>query len=456
MRVLRLLGRLLGSERGQAAPLAAMLMATFFGLGAITVDVAHLWHQHQDVQKAVDAGALAGAQSLPDNPTEAAAKALEFALANAPALTAADVHISFRCLVGDRNNDGHADATDIPVACDPKADASWTVSGGLAVSPCIPAHTDKCNVIVVTAGEEVSFFLAPAIGIRNGNTGNLNAAACKGLCGGSPNTPIDLVVIIDRTGSMSSADITNARNATRALLQSYDPNIQWVALGLLGPSRSSGSGSTCTGASSPARGISASAAQYATATWIPVPFTGTGAPQNEQYRNADHTLNNSTLIAKAITCFDTSSTGTNLSSPVRAARTYLNANGRAGVRKGILLETDGTPNYSSAGTASDYTCSAAAAAASSAKGDGIEIVTVGFGLTASDRCPDTSGVWRNVSVLTLLADMATSSVNDGCTAAENTDADHFFCLPRSGDLTGIFQTAAVAIGGQPRLITLPQ
>ena len=450
----RLIRRWLRADRGQAAPLLAMTMTAFFGMGALTVDVGYIWHEHQSVQNAVDAGALAGAQALPDNAIEAEAKALEFVLANAPDLTSADVHISFRCLIGDRNNDGVPDPTDIPVACNPGGNAVWFVAGGLAVSNCVPSEGDKCNVLVVTAGMDVDFFMAPVMGILNGNTGNLNAAACRGLCGGSPNTPIDLVVVIDRTGSMSSTDITNARNATRALLQAYDPALQWVALGFLGPSRSSGS--TCGGANSPARGLAASAAQYAAASWVPVALTGTGAPNNEAYRNADGTVNNSSLIAKAINCFDTSGTGTNLSTPVTAARNYLLANGRPGVRKGILLETDGSPNFGGAGSSSDYTCAAAASAASAAKADGIEIVTVGFGVTTSDTCPDGAGAYKNVSVVHLLADMATDSTYEACNDTENSDGDHFFCLPKSSQLNGIFQTAAVALGGSPRLITLPQ
>jgi hypothetical protein len=450
----RLIRRWLRPDHGQAAPLLAMTMTAFFGMGALTVDVGYIWHEHQNVQNAVDAGALAGAQALPDNAIEAESKALEFVLANAPDLTLADVHISFRCLVGDRNNDGVPDPADIPVACNPGGNAVWFVTGGLAVSNCIPSEGDKCNVLVVTAGMDVDFFMAPVMGILNGNTGNLNAAACRGLCGGSPNTPIDLVVVIDRTGSMSSTDITNARNATRALLQTYDPNLQWLALGFLGPSRTSGA--TCGGANSPARGLAASAAQYATGSWVPVGFTGIGAPNNEAYRNADGTVNNNSLIAKAINCFDTSGTGTNLSTPVTAARDYLLANGRPGVRKGILIETDGSPNFSGAGPSSAYTCSAAAAAAANAKNDGIEIVTVGFGVTTADTCPDASGAYKNVSVVHLLADMATDSVYNSCTDTENLDGDHFFCLPKSTQLNGIFQTAAVALGGSPRLITLPQ
>ena len=79
----------------------------------------------------------------------------------------------------------------------------------------------------------------------------------------------------------------------------------------------------------------------------------------------------------------------------------------------------------------------------------------GFGLAAGDLCPDSSGVYRNVSVLQLLSDMSTSSVNNGCTDAENTDGDHFYCLPKTSQLQGIFESAAAAVAGGPRLLVLP-
>lgn len=451
-KLFRCVRRFIGEDAGQAVPLFAVLMTTFFGVGALVVDVGHLFHEREGIESAVDAGALAGAQSLPGDTAQAQSKAMEFVLANAHSLTAADVSITFRCLVGDRNHDGVPDASDIPIACDPKHDASWTVAGGLAVSPCVPASGDKCNVIFVAASTDVAFSLAPVIGIRSGSTGTVTAAACRGACGGPPTTPSDVVVMIDRTGSMSSADLTNARNATNTLLQTYDPAVQWVGLGLLGPSQTSG---TCGGANSPAKPLAASSAQYATASWVPVGLTGIGAPLNEAYKNANGTLNTNSTIVKAINCFNTSSTGTNLSAPIRAAQQYLQANGRPNVRKGIILETDGTPNFSGDGPAADYTCSKAAADAATAKAAGVAIVTVGFGLAASDMCPDTTGAYHNVSVLQLLADMATASTNGGCNDAENTDGDDFFCLPKTSQLSGIFQSAAATIAAAPRLLTLP-
>lgn len=428
--------------------LAALVLTLVLGMGALSVDVGFYLHERQNVEGAVDAGALAGAALLPNNGTGAATAAMQFTLANDPNLTSAKVNISFRCLV-------HNVSTDVPLICNPKTDASWTASGSNQVSPCVPANGDVCNVIIVTANATQKFFLAPVLGMKQKSTGSVTSAACSGTCGGPPTTPVDVALVMDRTGSMSSTDLTNARTAANAILQSYNPSLQWVALGLLGPSTTT---TTCSGSPS-VNGNAASSAQYDTTTtakWIPVGLSGTGAgaPVNEAYVN-NGTLNASSRLVKAIACFNTSGTGTNLSTPIKMAKNYLLANGRPGVRKGIIFETDGTPNFNGAGNAADFTCQAAFNEAAAAKTAGIEIFTIGFGLAGTDICPDTSGTYHNKPATTVLADMATSSTDNGCTSAENTDGDHFFCLPKTSQLTSIFQAVAGSLAAGSILIPPP-
>ena len=51
------------------------------------------------------------------------------------------------------------------------------------------------------------------------------------------------------------------------------------------------------------------------------------------------------------------------------ARVYLQTNGRTDpkVKRGIIFETDGAPNYKNTGDPQNYTCAAARAAADRAK-----------------------------------------------------------------------------------------
>ena len=87
-------------ERGQILVLAVGLIAVFLGMAALSIDLGFFMHERQNVQNAVDSGALAGAQMLPDNATAAATVALQFTLANDPGLNASKVNVSFRCQIG--------------------------------------------------------------------------------------------------------------------------------------------------------------------------------------------------------------------------------------------------------------------------------------------------------------------------------------------------------------------
>ena len=87
-----------------------------------------------------------------------------------------------------------------------------------------------------------------AVGINSGNTGTLTSAACTGPCG--PTTPVDVVLIIDRTLSMqNSGSIPNLKTAADAVLEAYDPAFQRIALAMLGPTTLN---QTCAGTGGPA------------------------------------------------------------------------------------------------------------------------------------------------------------------------------------------------------------
>ncbi len=83
--------------------------------------------------------------------------------------------------------------------------------------------------------------------------------------------------------------------------------------------------------------------------------------------------------------------------------------------------------------------------------------TVGFGLDGSNDvdCPDTSGTYHLKNVTKALSDMATqpdlapipNGTASGCVPNENTDQDHFFCEPKTSDLTTVFQTVATQLAG---------
>ena len=115
-------------------------------------------------------------------------------------------------------------------------------------------------------------------------------------------------------------------------------------------------------------------------------------------------------------------------------------------------------------------------ALTNAQGKHVELFTVGYGLDGSNNelCPDGRTVggytypnirptYMNKYVTKALSDMATQpdlspippangSTSD-CVAAENTDQDHFFCEPKTNDLTTVFKTIAIQLAGiRPHLV----
>ena len=76
-------------------------------------------------------------------------------------------------------------------------------------------------------------WFARVFGIQEALISDVRAAGCHGSCGGSPFVPVDVVQIIDRSGSMTGADMDNVKAGVRALLEYFDATIQRVGLGVL-------------------------------------------------------------------------------------------------------------------------------------------------------------------------------------------------------------------------------
>jgi hypothetical protein len=208
------------------------------------------------------------------------------------------------------------------------------------------------------------------------------------------------------------------------------------------------------------------------AKWIPVGLTGnSNADIIQSYLNADGTVNASSDIAKAIGCVrppNTLTMYTDQASPFDYAKQYLAGapgfpgHARAGVTKGIIFETDGTPENG------NFTCQQAQTAASAAKAANIEVFTIGFfaglpplrhagGHVPGDLCPDTSGTWRGRTIIQSLAAMATNSSSTSttaCDANENTDNDHFYCSASAQSLKDAFRSAAAQLAAGSKLVQL--
>jgi len=131
----------------------------------------------------------------------------------------------------DSDGDGLPDPGSVPFVCGPTGTwtSGWTAKGSRVYHDCDPFAGDKCNPIKLSTSNTIPYYFAPVIGINTGSTGVVNAASCKGSCGAA-SSPIDVVMVLDRTGSMDVADVANVQNAALSVLDVYDPAVQWVGM----------------------------------------------------------------------------------------------------------------------------------------------------------------------------------------------------------------------------------
>ncbi len=513
-----------GRERGQIIVLFAMAIVVMLVFASMVVDVGLLRITRQNLVNTLDAAALAGGTKLPVDgynggvqPNGEAANS-QYTLANElihrtieanyPGLNPnypnpppkSVYEIAYKCVIGALPSGQPNIARDVPWVCDLKRSlgrdpiaTDFTGAGPTRTSNCRPDLLDKCNTVVITGNATQNYSFGRVVGINSGSTGAVVSVACNGPCGAPPEIPVDVVLITDRTASMSAQDIADLQSGADALLSVFNPALQRVALGTIGPSRVTAAGAPAldacpSGSTSPLRNLSSPANQvygvgqtprdnvnfFANPAdlgkWIPVGFTGTdtGTPAvtwNEPYStivNGVGVTNTNSRIWKAVSCFYSYTHGTNLNTSVSMAATWLNTYGRPNVKKAIILETDGAPQLGDG--SARYTCAASNNTATTVKAGGIEIFTIGFGI-GNVRCPypniiqpsncsgttgrnvNESATWSCDPVSTLLASMASPNTT--------TSPQHFWNAPDAATLKAAFYQAAISIAGTgPKLIQL--
>jgi hypothetical protein len=406
MRLLRLLRSLWRQEFGQGLVLGTLAMIVILGFAALVLDVGLFLHEKRELQKAVDAAALAAARELPDSWAQAEADAGEWLEKNDVDGTDGDtVDISFTC------------TSEYAIACDPAA--------------------DRWDTIVVHAERNVPLNFAPLLGLDD-ITVSATAAGCQGLCGATPFRSLDVMMVLDRTLSMSHSDLQNAKDGALAVLQVFDADWQQVGLAAI-PS----------GKKSDPCGYPSNIGWDAShPDWVLVGLS-------DDFQNPDGSLNWGSDLVDTIDCLRQPSGAyaqTNLGDPLAAAVEELVDNGRPDAPQGIIFLSDGAANRPDDGSTGGWfgsicgpepdamkPCEYALQKAEEAKAQGIEIYTIGYGV-AGERCEcDRGGVWYNRPASDLLKEMAT-------------DEYHYYEEPRGDDLTPVFETIGWRLVSGIRLV----
>ncbi len=258
--------------------------------------------------------------------------------ANAPQLGGGGLVVTYKCIVSDPTGVGGQGSPDLGVACGPASGSwtsGWTTKHGRATHDCNPYIGDLCNTIVVSASNTLQYYFAPVIGIKTGTTGVVQGASCKGMCGQS-SSPLDVVLVLDRTASMTATNLADAKQGALALLGVYDPTQQHVGLVVLpygAPSNKCNANGTQTYPNTN------------DSLWDFVTFSS-------DYNNPDGSINNNSALVKAINCLQlppgnmqvtpSNSGHTDEGDPMKAARDMLTDDGPPGGAAGHHLR-DGRP-----------------------------------------------------------------------------------------------------------------
>lgn len=277
----------LRDERGQSLVIVVLFLIVMLGFAALILDVGHAYLAQRRLQASVDAAALAGADGLP---TVAAATALANAYGSGGSNT--------------------------PLKVD---NVQMTVSTKcLATAPgCSPA-----NAVVVSESAAVPTVFAKVLGI-NSFTVHATATACS-PCSAKP---LDVMLVLDRTGSMCTTDtgaddhpqctdMRNARDGLNTFLTYMDPTIDHVGFAVLPPA----------------------ANQTDVCPYTAGPYTS----PNDNYVLVPLT-NNYASLTTAIGCVQAAGT-TSYANALEAAQAELVKDGRPGVQKIIVFMSDGAAN----------------------------------------------------------------------------------------------------------------
>jgi len=386
-------------ESGQVFVFLAVMLIVLLGCAALVVDVGRAYLAKRHLQASADAAATAGALELPDP------------------IAAHDFAINYSGQDGAKNDNDKLPnvTTNVTTKC-------------LSFAPCTPVNT-----VVVEQTTVVPTIFAKVLGIDE-FTIKAKATACSPCS----SKPLDIMLVLDRTGSMcqdsdgssdpACTDLENARNGLLEFVQYMDPAIHKIGLSVF-PPRRSGTSSCSTPQSS---NYNSTSSQY----------TIVQLSSNFKIGN---TLNESSALVSRIRCQDGGGT-TAYAHAIEAAQAELNSSrARSGVQNVIVFFSDGAantgPNYlPSTSPYRRQPCQQGVNSAGVIKGTGTLIYTIGYDLDAlgggANVCRSYTGSLESPSItaydaLRLMA----------------TNGDTFFNRPNPGDLTRIYTQIAAEIGG---------
>ena len=339
---------------GQVTVLVALLMIPLLGISGLVIDVGYAYFTQRTLQAQADAAALAGAQRLPD--------------AGATVVQA-------------KQYGSGRDAKNYETRLGTVTE-SVTTKCLRTVPGC-----DPVNAVVVDETARVSTLFVKVLGIHTFNI-HVRSTACS-PCG---TRPLDIMMVLDRTGSMCQdhngntqagcPDLAHARDGMKTFLGLLNPDSDWVGLAVLPPATSTGN--RCT--------------TPQTANYDSTSAAYTLVPLSHDY-STNGVLNNNSQLVSTINCQQANGE-TSYATAIEKAQAELDAHGRQNVRKVIVFFSDGAANrgpgyYSTTSPYRKTPCHQGVSSAATVKGRGTIVYSIGYDLDAANgganQCRSLSG-----------------------------------------------------------------
>lgn len=420
-------GRAVAATAGQTLPLVVVFMFTILVFAGLVIDFGNAYRVQKALQASADASAAAGAGQL----------TLSYPPVTANAASQAHKYGS---QTGGVN----------PIAGVPAANVTQNVSVTCAAQVGYNCTGGYPNTVTVDETANVPTYLLKLLGFPT-ITLKAHAQACS-PCGG---VPLDVMIVLDRTGSMNQNNKwPQAIAGINTFMKTMDPTLDNVGLAVLPPAPS------------------VAQACIDVTPYFPTPYTGNGGtyslanpayvivPLGNSYASSIGNLNSGSPLMSTLNCLRPGG-GTAYAEAIDAAYQELVKDGRPGTQKVMVVMSDGAANDApnTLASTSPYRtnpCGQGVTSAGVAKAAKVLIYSIAYTANGDDCYAAVGAKVGGVTVRNYDGTLETPNLAAE-TALQNIastpSSEFFYDLPNPTSLTGIFQQIAADIaGGTARIV----
>jgi hypothetical protein len=398
-------------------------MFTILIFAGLVIDLGNAYRVQQALQASADASAAGGAGEL----------TVTFPPIAANATAAAQKY-------------GSQTGGENPITGVPAANVTQSVVVDCQKQEGFNCTSGEPNTVTVDETAKVPTYLLKLLGFDT-ITLKAHAQACS-PCGG---LPLDVMIVLDRTGSMSASNkLPKAKAGIMAFLNTMDPTVDNVGLAVLPPAPSTAA--ACTDVDPYFNGDSSGTYSLANPAYTVVPLSNT-------YANAVGQLNAGSPLVSTVNCVQAGGS-TAYAEALDAAYAELQADGRPDAQKAIVILSDGAANTgpSYLPNTSPYRtnpCGQGVTSAGTAKAAGVLVYSIAY---TADRDDCYAAVGADVNGFIVTRSQTTSELpslgaEEALQDIATPGTGYFYDLPDPTSLTGIFrQIAANIAGGTSRIV----